>query len=537
MDRPRDPFDDLADLFLTPEFVLGDGSDAHAAPTGPVSGEATVRIAMLGHLPVSAGLWITQLADRLARESGPVGVVRFVAGQVQVEVLRAGLGSSIAEALDLEEALEAAVRLADRWLVVPDSAVTPAEILRSGARSLMLLSGADEAAVVGAYRILKSIAEEASAEQVSLPHLQVAILGAGEVAVQEAILKINRTASAFLGMELPLALSMQRMEPVQSSYRLTLPAPRTLGFEDLPRLLEGLIARRPALSSDAAPRPLDLVDAFDGEASPHGETLAGSPEADRPGAAPLDSEPPRIEIRPEGAKIAWPFASTPPAAAERSAGETPLPSPIRGNAALLRRLAAGRAMPWSDLAQQTGPAASGAPVPPIPPIPPRAIEPPASLPPGPVDRMRTPTVVDGEAARLVERPLPTPLSSRFPMLRPLPVTCPYHPRVELAVDARGQLHLVAPLAALGEVQATASWVRDHASLLQLACPGLARLDGHEPVIDLVTDRPEAGGDLMQTRIRVHLLAAVGVGDAVGWLRMPLNAAAREETPGASAAPA
>lgn len=499
MDRPRDPFDDLADLFLSPEFEAEESAPT-ATPRSPdaADGEA-VRVAMVGHLPVSAGLWITQLADRLAREEGPVGVVRFVAGQVQVEVLRAGLGSSVAEALDLEQALEAAVHLAQRWIVVPEASAAPSEILRSGAASLLVMTGADEAAVVGAYRMLKAVAEDAMVESLPLPRLQVAVLGASEGKVAEAMAKLNRTASAFLGMELPLAMAMQRMEPVQSSYRLTLPAPRALSFQDVPRLLEDLLQRRPA--------------------------------ADAPKATPDD--PPAIETLPEAIQSAWPFAAKPQASESEPRGDAapaaPLPPlpPVRGDLETIRRLVGGRAAPWSSYATSgaaapDGPAAAS-------PAPPPAAEG-GKLPPRPSDSFGSVPHGDGEVHRRRGVAFPRPLAVQFAHLRPLPVQCPYHPAVELALDAAGGVHLLAPLAALEEVQAVAGWVRDHASLLRLACPGIDRLEDHELAIDLVTDRPDAAAALATSRLRVHLLLGVEMGGSSGWLRLPLNPAASRNEP-------
>ena len=494
MDRPRDPFDDLADLFLSPEFEAEEStSPASPRATDAAAGEA-VRVAMVGHLPVSAGLWITQLADRLARDEGAVGVVRFVAGQVQVEVLRAGLGSSIAEALDLEQALEAAVRLARRWIVVPEASAAPSEVLRSGTRSLLVLTGADEAAVVGAYRMLKAIAEDAMVEGLPLPRMQVAVLGASEAKVGEAMAKLNRTASAFLGMELPLAMAMQRMEPVQSSYRLTLPAPRALTFQDIPRLLEDLLRRQPAA------------------------------------AAPGD--PPAIETLPEAIQSAWPFASKPQASEGEPRGEAPAAAPlpplppVRGDLEAIRRLVGGRAAAWSSYSASN----AEAPVVPAASAPSPSPAEPGQLPPRPSDPFGGESRANGDLHLVRGAAFPRPLAVRFPHLRPLPVQCPYHPAVELAVDAAGGLHLLAPLASLEEVQAVAGWVRDHADLLRLACPGIDRIEDHELAIDLVTDRPEAAASLATSRLRVHLLLCVEMAGGAGWLRLPLNPAARRSEP-------
>ncbi len=514
MDRPRDPFDDLADLFLTPEED-GDFSEATGQPEAATPAPESlppIAVAVAGHLPVSAGLWLSQLADRLARDQGPTGLVRFVAGQVHIEVFRAGTGHDVGDPLDLHDALRAATSLAQRWIVVPEASVSSADVLRAADEGLMLLTGADEAAVVAAYRLLKDLAEEAMVEGRPLPPISVGVLGAGDVAVASAMMKLHRTADAFLSVDLPLAITMPRMEPLESSLRIMLPAPRTVAFEDVPDLLRRFVAERGGFGvagGGASTRP---------EAPSTAWPFAMPPEAGDTRAGPAGAEPP--------AEIDSPEIQTTPAAASGAVPDTvgsrddEIEAPeataeVHSNPDALRRLVAGRSGPWSSMggrnevrtgeqvpveAAKLTPQASGA-----------SADPP-------------PLHAELDAAEDHE-----PLLARFEELTPLPVGCPYHPKVELGVDGAGRLHLVASHHRLAEVEATAAWVGDHAAMLRLACPGIAA-SGADAIVDLVTDRPSEVLPLQHSRIRLHLVARITLGGEAGWLRLPLNAAAESAPP-------
>lgn len=497
MDGPRDPFDDLADLFLTPEEEFG------AAPSAESSAAAdamrrdgtlpAVTVAVPGHLPVSAGLWLAQLSDRLARDQGPTGLVRFVAGQVHVEVFRGGRSGEPAEPLDLRDALELSTRLARRWIVVPEASASPGQVLRAGRDGVLLLTGADEAAVVAAYRLIKAFAEEAMVEGRAIPPISMGVLGAGDVQVADAMTKLNRTSEAFLAMGLPLTLAMPRMEPLESTLRFMLPASRTVTFEDVPSLLRDLLQATPP-SPKPRSEPREPIESG-GEPWPFAMPPEAAERADLPG----EPREPEIETAASGEPI-----------------DDAITTPVQNSAASLRRLVAGRAGEWDSIGQ--GPFAEA---------PARGEA--AKLPPAPADGFVRASMLGGAAgedrAEIEHRSLPSPLLPRFDSLSPLPIACPYHPSVELGVDAAGRLHLVAPLERLIEVEATAAWAADHAAMLRMACPGIEAGDPSDMRIDLVTSRARDAMPLAHSRIRLHLLAAVSLGRERGWLMLPLNEAA------------
>lgn len=524
MDRPRDPFDDLADLFLTPEDdgdfsePVGDATERPSAAAPAPETLPPIAVAVAGHLPVSAGLWLSQLADRLAREHGPTGLVRFVAGQVHIEVFRAGTRHDVGDPLDLHDALRAATSLAERWIVVPEASVSSADVLRAADDGLMLLTGADEAAVVAAYRLLKDLAEESMVAGRPLPPISVGVLGAGDVAVASAMMKLHRTADAFLSVDLPLAITMPRMEPLESSLRIMLPAPRTVAFEDVPDLLRRFVAERGSAARSGSDHPAAESTAWPFVAPPDAGDTSADPSSDA-----HECDPPEIETLPsaspgENDPLSEPSFGPPPEAV--SGADATLDPPeataeVHSNPDALRRLVAGKSGPWSSIGgrEEVRPA-DGEPVEP------------AKLVPNPIDAASEgrPPQATLEAAEDHE-----PLLGRFEELTPLPVSCPYHPKVELGVDAAGRLHLVASHHRIAEVEATAAWIGDHAALLRLACPGIAA-HGTDAIVDLVTDRPSEVLALQHSRIRLHLVARVTLGGEAGWLRLPLNAAAESVTP-------
>ncbi len=507
MDGPRDPFDDLADLFLTPEAEFASEPSDGPGMAKHDGSIPEIAVAIAGHLPVSAGLWLAQLTDRLARDHGPTGLIRFVAGQVHVEVFRGSRAASGEEPLDLHDALAVAVKSASRWIVVPEASAAAADVLRAGRGGLLLLTGADEAAVVGAYRILKGLAEEAMVEGRALPPISVGVLGAGDLQVADALTKLNRTAEAFLGMELPLAVAMPRMEPLDSTLRFMLPAPRTIAFADVPALLGQLLRGGTRAGRVIEPSRRETTGLEQrGRVEPAGESATPTRAADDT----TTPAPPTVS----------PPTSPPLAEPEQAAEET---TTVRGDRSALHGLVAGRPGPW-DAISRDGDApmrqeAAGFPA--------------AKLPPSPADPfVAPPSAVASDSGEAEVSAIASPWVARFPELKPLPVGCPHHPIVELGVDGDGRLHLIAPIERLLEVEAVAAWAADHATLLRLACPGVESHDPADLVIDLITDRPRAAMPLAHSRVRVHLVAKVALEGREGWIRLPINdaAAAAEATP-------
>jgi hypothetical protein len=216
-----DPYADLAALFLGEDGGRDTVAAAAVAEAGSGS-DARERIELVlpGNLPVMGSLWIAQYADLIGRREGPTALVRFGTGEVTVEVFRAGTQPvGLDSAVDFEGAIHDLAGRVSRWLVVP---ADPSELdVPPAAATATLLSGADDAATVGAYRTLKQLVERWSDTSIDWPRFGLAVLGSDDGDASGVAEKLNRTARAFLNREIRVTATRQRMEPLESCARRT----------------------------------------------------------------------------------------------------------------------------------------------------------------------------------------------------------------------------------------------------------------------------------------------------------------------------
>lgn len=245
-----DPLSELASLFLTDE----DGGDT---PRETHERTAPIELALVGHLPVMGGLWLTQYADQIARRGGATALIRLERGQTTVELLRApGPRGGLESAETLDEALHILAERAERWIVCPQSESTLEGPFPGDA--LTLLTGGDDAATVAAYRIVKSLAERWHAAQWPLPAIGLVVLGAPSDRVGEIAEKLDRTTKAFLDVDLRVAGQYQRMDAIESAGRRTF-AGEAPSVAELCRRIEAAERRvrrvEPRREAPSAPRP------------------------------------------------------------------------------------------------------------------------------------------------------------------------------------------------------------------------------------------------------------------------------------------
>ena len=117
-------------------------------------------------------------------------------------------------------------------------------------------------------------------------------------------------------------------------------------------------------------------------------------------------------------------------------------------------------------------------------------------------------------------------------LRPLAARCPHTPEIELAFDSSGVLHLLARAGggpgggedgAVAQLTAAAAWAGVHLSLLALTAPESKLLTGPvRPVLHLATRQASAVRALLDTELRLHLLAAVVVDGREACVCVALN---------------
>ena len=400
-----------------------------AALPGPM-----IEALVLGHLPVLASAWAARYVRHAAEQEGrPVGLIRLAGGQVRVELV-APPGSAAPEverAGSLHEAWLRLLHACQRIVVHADAEHEPALIDSAMVDEVTLLSAADEAAVVNAYRTLRTIAGRTAGTPSGQASLRVAVMGAPEPRARYVWSRLEEAAESFLGRPLRCA---------------------------------GLI----------------------------GQIGAGVP------GRVLFVGP----CRESAAEVVTHLTSA--ASAGRIAPKAPAP--------VLHAEAEE-----DDLALELG-----------------------------VDRAMEPAGTDGVVHaehRLAEtrvpepKPLESPTAAASPEslaelvagLTPIAARCPNAEDIELAIDAGGGLHALATagtgpeVAVLSRLTVAASWAAQHRNVLQLTLDRSApALRAEAAAMHLFTPAPAAHRPLLDTPVRVHLLAAVPPRQTAGWMAAALN---------------
>ncbi|MHC4141996.1 MAG: hypothetical protein ACYSUF_09010 [Planctomycetota bacterium] len=218
MNSPMDPFQELADLFLTdsdgPPPSDQDGHGDGGASGGPgdtVVRTADVELIVVGSLPVRATLWLVPYADAVGRDVGPTALIRLDEEAATLQVLQAGHDLAEQRWPTLGEAIAGLAGHVARWVVRPALDVTPGDLAAAGCRRVTILSSANEGAIVDAYQRIKSLVEAAEASGASRPSLGLAVLGAERKRAERMQQQLSRTTKTFLEVDLRLAACVQRM--------------------------------------------------------------------------------------------------------------------------------------------------------------------------------------------------------------------------------------------------------------------------------------------------------------------------------------
>ena len=459
----------LADLFLTRRddaptaaataTAERPASDQH--PEQPVECEAFIECVLVGHLPVRAGLWLTQYADDVAAEHGPTGLIRLDADQYILEVLRGSQAvarASTAETLD--EAVQATARDVHRWVVRPNLATGVDALLRAGPDVVTILSGADEIAIVAAYRAIKDIHETARANGLATPNIEMAVLGADRAKAEAAVKKVAATARDSIGIEVQAGRAVQAMGPLGSTLHFRFAADADHALSDMFESIRH-VNPEPRIED---PRPiLTLANMHDEDVIEDEDSMNHS----------LSETAEETETHVMPAHFATPVDAGPVA-----------PSP------------AAR------------------------PAPPQQPEP---------VKMRPKPAVHVEPKRMVPHPkpnraapVPTALSTWVNGLAKLPVKCPDAEGIELAVDTRGELHIVGWVDQIRLLSVASAWTTRHRELICMACGSHNIKEAGDITVHVFTPDPARVCDLYGSGAKLHVLAPVEVEGKKGWYAAPLN---------------
>jgi hypothetical protein len=169
---------------------------------------SSIELLLPAHLPVQGGLWLVPYAGREAGQ-GLSMLVRM--HEETIDVAAIGKGHfDFSECNTIEDVIERIDVPISNWIVQPPSNADPISLLHCDADRVTLLSGADQAAVVGAYRLLKGLIA-AMGENESLPPLRLVIVGTEERAASDAASRIVQTAHHQLDVQIEVGQPLPAM--------------------------------------------------------------------------------------------------------------------------------------------------------------------------------------------------------------------------------------------------------------------------------------------------------------------------------------
>ena len=513
----------------------------YARPRGTET-TTTAEAVLMGNLPGLNGPWLTQYGQALAQHVGPVVMLHVDDHRIDAELIeptdqprsagRVPPGQPAQGDLieQLTELTAPGPHQVQAVLVHTEASTRPAALERLNVLDRWtLLCGADDAAVIAAYRLVKSLVD--ADPQAARKQLGLMVLGSDRSASESAWAKLTSATRPVMRAPAEAVGCQRRMVPVNLR-QLGRFGPTDQLWPRLAEWLQTLETRRPACDE-----PLVLDEAPGAPASDAAADEAGPQVADAPtddGAADRFSEagasadtedawawlrdadrPGRFDDDPERRD---PTAGAPRALSDAESPGEPAPSAGAGT----EQSAAGARADDSAAGDGSEKAAS------------------ASTADADAD-----TPIDPPPATDETPDLATFLTGRDGALAggmALEARCPEQPLTQLVLDQDGRLHLLRRhdsarddhqqrdnvdglRAAVVDLLAARRWVRQHLALLQLTQRQCV-FDHHaEPVLHLFTDRADLAtglaGRLGET-LRLHLLQHVRVGDQSTWLCTPLN---------------
>jgi hypothetical protein len=529
--------------FTLDAFIGGSGgSDGSARNGGPRGPELRAvhpqrrTLVVVGHLPVMSGLWISQFADREAREGGAVCLVRLEHDAVQLELFRAGgRRPSVSPQASIAEAVRAIAPVASRWMIVPrgnGEASIPA-----GVTDIVVLTGADDVAIVAAYELVRDHHARAAGCAGSPLPISVAVLGADDEAFANASARLKAAALRFLGCELEVVGGLQRVAPVDSTFRGTFNAPApTLAEVDamLDSIQRAATSTRPAHFTTASLRPALATPASVAAQSGVRERFAPNGERRGPRARQQDGEtsipfkaalaptpPVGVVSRRRPVQVARPGDDEPARPASRRRAfdmpEEVRPSPEEVRLSIgeaptspedLDALRAELARASADLHAQRRSRESVAP------DAAESLRRVASLAPSPSVVGRA-TVVEGiDASELADRFIE--LSER---LRRFRFQAPGAPEIALGIDDDGRMHLVGRATDLVAIGGVRKWLRENDAMIRTVETSYTSVE--PPVVDIVF--PSLAEALPIDGVFRHVVQLVEVAGRRGLLVQTLDA--------------
>lgn len=296
----RGQFDDLAAHFMSgpgaasPSNFGGTGGARSGRGPSALGSNAPVTLVVCGNLPNLAGIWVSNFADRIARSTGPVALVRMDPDVIRAEVIRPG-GRAIAPGAGW---LASVQRFATRWMIGVRECASAGEIVASG-KPIDFLTGLDEAALAAAKRRISSLVTAARDAGAIEPRITITPVGGAQEAATATAAGLAAWASKELGVELYCASGLPYVDRIEISGSGEFPQESNLS-------LAGVIAA--CLNSSAAP-----------SAPPESEAPQRVPKAAPPKPAAWTAP----KLAPPIAAVAQPAPMPAPALAPAAAAAAP----------------------------------------------------------------------------------------------------------------------------------------------------------------------------------------------------------------------
>ncbi|WP_428388208.1 hypothetical protein [Mucisphaera sp.] len=491
--------DDLADVFLTGT------NNGHAPAPTPDNQQSTnndhlrlshteeddqpterpslgLEAVILGNLPGLGGAWLTQYAQHTADEHGTVALLHADDDALDLEIIgerrdqQPAPGRIPPNARDRDNLVETIDQLATnanaplgRVLVhiepYRNGTIQPAALSKlAGFDRWTILCGADDAAIVACYRMLKHLVE--ANPQNAPRRISLMVMGSSEIDGLEAARKVQTAAQNHLGRPIDLAGSLARMRPIS-----TRPAGR---FTPADRAWLHFRGWMDDLAHGEAPL---FVPPAENTQSLH-DTEAQSPTEEQAMTQPLaEPLPPTIDPLPDAA-ILNPAKETHHSRVGLHAQPNASPETVHSQEA-----------PESTSVKTTEADAA------------------ALIKDHPDLGLRDALQLDARDPQNPDITLLLDAKGRLHLI------------YQLQKDAESSLDH-----ALLQLKQTAAWATEHLQLLQLTQRQCHFDTTAEPILHLATEQPQAA--LKQSRrldpnLRIHLLQHVRIANLTGWNLTPL----------------
>lgn len=437
--------------------------DEHRAPHAD---PPCVESLVLGHLPVMASAWAGQYVKHIAeRTQAPVAMVRLHEAGARIELhVPSGLRPDVRVGSSFDVALSNIHALARRVVIVAPACHEMETVGATGVSRVTLLTSGDEAGIVAAYGLVKTVSAKLRESRQIEPQsvLRAAVMGAPPSRADYVLRRLQETTRSFLGFELKSDVCIARVG-VGSPGLVLFDGPLHVTIEDLVAMV-GL-------------GPVQVI-----------ENSANAPS----------------EVTSSGAAVQ----------AEASHSSQPEPAAMfAANKLGMHKIGS------------TSPVVDSAPHParPIPSADPRPLESPIPQPRGPIGRIDR-----AAAATRPVVAEPRALAAFIDGLEPIVVRCPYAEEIELAIGPADEdtvsgsaeaapcsLHILVRAERYGDraraverLMVVAEWARVHRRVIELTLGDCARKIQGETTSHVFTDQPRAWRHLLDSSMRIHGLAPV-----------------------------